>query len=135
MEMHEIVDQLDAHIEQLRKVRSLLADTAAPIRQKPGRPLGSGKALPPAKVNAVGAGKVADKPSPARTLSAATRQRIAAAQKARWAKFKAAPKKVARNPVRKTEATAVAKHTNSKTAAPKTAPVKRTISAKKAAIG
>jgi chorismate mutase len=134
MEMREIVDQIDAQIARLQKVRTLLADTAAPSRRKPGRPSGSGKVLPPAKVNAVGAEKVAGKPSPVRTLSAEARQRMATAQRARWAKSKAASKKAAKKPVRKTEVTAVAKPTKPKTAAPKTTPVKKATSVKKAGV-
>ena len=132
MDMQEIIDQIDAQIAQLQKVRTLLANAASPIRRKPGRPSGSAKVISSARPNAVGTEKVAGKPSSIRTLSVEARQRIAAAQKARWAKSKAASKKTAKKNVRKAAATPIAKNPRPKIVAPKTAPVRKAVSAKKA---
>lgn len=124
--------QIDAQIAQFQKVRGLLADTASPIRRKPGRPSGSAKVMPPAKPNAVGIEKVAGKPSSIRTLSVEARQRIAAAQKARWDKSKAALKKAAKKNLRKAAASTIANNPRPKIVAPKTAPVKKAAAAKRA---
>lgn len=67
--MHEIVQILDAEIARLQEVRAVLTD-------------GQVKAITPNK----------RKPTH-RKMSAAAKARIAAAQRARWAKVKAAQKK------------------------------------------
>ncbi len=132
MDMQEIIHQIDAQIAQFQEVRTLLADTASPIRRKPDRPSGSAKVMPPARPNAVGLEKVAGKPSSIRPLSVEAQQRIATAQKARWAKFKAASKSATKKNVRKAATTPLAKNPRPKIVAPKTAPVTKAVSAKKA---
>ncbi len=128
-----IIDQIDAQIVQLQKVRALLADTATPIRRKPGRPAGSGKVAPRATANAARVEKMVSTPVAVRTLSAEARERIATAQRARWAKSKAASKKAAKL-LRRAEGEVAAKQIKPKTIAPKTAPVKKAVFAKKAGI-
>jgi hypothetical protein len=73
METNAIVAAIDAEIRRLQDARALLAGDAAEKRS-PGRPKGS--AAGPKK----------------RLLSPEARARIAAAQKARWAKAKKAGK-------------------------------------------
>ncbi len=88
--------------------------------------------MPTVKAKAVGL-EDGQQAIPIRTLSPEARERIATAQRARWAKSKAASKKAAKL-LGKAEGEAVAKHTKPKTGAPKTAPVKKALSAKKAGI-
>lgn len=71
METSKLVADIDAEIERLQKARALL--NGAEAKRKPGRPA---NATSPKK----------------RTMSAEGRARIAAAQKARWAKTKKAAK-------------------------------------------
>ena len=74
MEISKIVEELDAEIGRLTQVRNLLAG-------------GNGDNVPSLDVTR--------KPGKKRTLSAEARERIAAAQRARWAKKKKAAKKAA----------------------------------------
>ncbi|HEY4050342.1 MAG TPA: hypothetical protein VGM27_26050 [Acidobacteriaceae bacterium] len=85
MNRNDIVLTIDAEIAQLQQAKALLTGTSSDT--KPGRRTaraGSGKATSfnPPNFDA--------KPRKRRALSAAARARIAAAQKARWAKFKKA---------------------------------------------
>jgi len=72
MDTTEIIDTLDAEIARLEQVRTLLNGHTAPVKR--GRPIAS---------NATTTTK-----APRRKMSAEGRARIAAAQKARWAKAK-----------------------------------------------
>jgi hypothetical protein len=72
MDTTEIIQTIDAEIARLEKARSLLnGDTTSPTKR--GRPPGS---------------SVTARAKPRRKMSAEGRARIAAAQKARWAKAK-----------------------------------------------
>ena len=89
MDTNEIVLAIHAEISRLQQAKALLTDTSSltHAKRKPGRPANgsrSGKATSfnPADFDA--------KPRKRRGISAAGRARIAAAQKARWAKFKKA---------------------------------------------
>jgi hypothetical protein len=89
MNTNDIVLAIDAEISRLQQAKALLTDTSnlSHAKRKPGRP-----------VAASGSGKVtSSKPSEfnvmsrkRRGMSDAGRARIAAAQKARWARFKKA---------------------------------------------
>jgi hypothetical protein len=71
METTHILAEIDTEIQRLQQVRTLLSGATA--KRGPGRPAGS---LTPKK----------------RHLSAEARERIAAAQRKRWAKLKKAAK-------------------------------------------
>ncbi len=99
MTTNEIVAALDEEIKLLERAKALLSE-GEPAKRQPGRPKGStSKQTSPAEIAA--------KPRP--TMSASSRERIAAAQRARWARQKgrAAPKEAA--PVKKTGAKQSAK--------------------------
>jgi hypothetical protein len=74
METIQILAEINAEIERLEKVRTLLS--GVPAKRGPGRPATSSIAAAPKK----------------RHLSAEARERIAAAQRKRWAKVKKAAK-------------------------------------------
>jgi hypothetical protein len=80
----EILAAIDEEISRLEQVRQLLSDSGNG-RAKRGRP-----AVVPATAFPFGAATVGAPPKKRRKLSAAGRARIAAAQKARWAKLKKA---------------------------------------------
>jgi hypothetical protein len=87
MNTNDIILAIDTEISRLQRAKALLTDTfnLTHAKRKPGRPAttsGSGKATSfnPADFDA--------KPKTRRGMSAAGRARIAAAQKARWARFK-----------------------------------------------
>ena len=80
MNIRDIVLEIDDEIIKLQQVKALLAGTSTTEMRKPGQ-----------AANASLAGKARTK----RTLSAEARERIAAAQRARWAKSKKAAKKAA----------------------------------------
>jgi hypothetical protein len=82
MDTNSIVSEIDAEISRLHQVRALLTGTSTTAKRKPGRPAGTSL---PKKTKAV------------RSLSAEAREKIAAAQKARWAKSRKAAKKEVRN--------------------------------------
>jgi hypothetical protein len=73
MEINHIITEIDAEIARLQQAKDLLNGTTT--KRSPGRP----------------AAHIASGPTK-RTMSAAGRARIAAAQKARWAKVKKAAK-------------------------------------------
>lgn len=81
MSLESIFAEIDAEIERFKSARALLAEV--PTKRDPGRPNlgGSLKALP--------------KTRKGRRMSAEARARIAAAQKARWAKARKAAGKAA----------------------------------------
>jgi len=80
MSLENIVSAIDAEIAKLQQVKQLLG-SASPPKEGPGRP----------RRNAVAAVVPAKRKK--RRLSAAARAKIAAAQKARWAKVKRAKAK------------------------------------------
>jgi len=87
MNTNDIILTIDAEISRLQQAKALLTDTSTltGAKRKSGRPAttsGSGRAtsFTPADFDA--------KPRKRRGMSAAGRARIAAAQKARWARFK-----------------------------------------------
>jgi hypothetical protein len=112
MDTNDIVVEIDAEISRLQQARALLSSTATTVKRKPGRPAGASF---PSKTKAV------------HTMSAEARAKIAAAQKARWAKTKKAAKKEARA----VAATPAVKRATPNGVAPKTAPVKKAVTAKK----
>jgi hypothetical protein len=69
MEFSKLLSDIDAEIARLQQARALLS--GSDVKRKPGRPI---KAAKPKK----------------RTMSAEGKARIAAAQKARWAKARKA---------------------------------------------
>ena len=87
MNTNDIVLAIDAEISRLQQAKALLTDTSSLTRakRKPGRPVaasGERKATSskPAEFNVMSRKR--------RGMSDAGRARIAAAQKARWARFK-----------------------------------------------
>ena len=89
MNITKIIEQIDSQISKLQEARALLAGTVT--KNGPGRPKKGASALVPVKAK-----------SAKRVLSAEAKEKIAAAQKKRWAKARRASKKAA-----KAEATAV----------------------------
>lgn len=79
MNTSELVAGIDDEIARLRQVRALLGGRDGGVRRGSGRPATS---------FAYGA----NRPKKKRILSAAAREKIAAAQRKRWAKQKAAAK-------------------------------------------
>jgi hypothetical protein len=126
MNTNHIVLAIDAEIAQLQKAKALLTGTDITAKRKPGRPAG---ASAPSKATSFNPVEIADKPEKRRTMSAAGRAKIAAAQKARWAKSKRVAKKVARK-----AASAPAKKTvTAKSVARKTTQRKKAVSVKRPA--
>ena len=80
MNIQDIVVEIDVEISRLQQVKTLLTGASTTGKRKPGRP-----------ANASLAGKAKIR----RTLSVEAREKIAAAQRARWAKSKKAAKKAA----------------------------------------
>ena len=80
MAIADVIQQIDAEIAKLEEAKTLLSggSAVAPVKGKRGRPKGSG-----VKTISVKASKKTK-----RTMSPEARARIAAAQKARWAKAK-----------------------------------------------
>ena len=93
MVIDSILAQIDAEIAKLTQVRSLLANTgkiAATITERLTKK--APKAKKPAKVEKVAKPAKAAKAKKRRTLSPEARQRIADAQRKRWAAQKAKAK-------------------------------------------
>jgi hypothetical protein len=91
MATNDIILAIDAEISRLQQAKALLTDTSSltHAKRKPGRPTaasatGKATSFNPADFDA--------KPRKRRWMSDAGRARIAAAQKARWARFKKAAK-------------------------------------------
>jgi hypothetical protein len=80
MDTNEIIAQIDTEISRLQQAKDLLSGTTS-TKTKLGRPTASHNVAAPVAVK--------------HTMSAEGRARIAAAQKARWAKAKKAAKKAA----------------------------------------
>jgi hypothetical protein len=125
MNTNEIVSEIDAEILRLQQARVLLAGAETAIKRKPGSFAGIKS---PSRVTSFNPSDFAGKSKAVRTMSSEARARIAAAQKARWAKSKRAAKKAARDAA----AVSAPKPPIAKGRAKKTAAVKKTVSAKKA---
>ena len=80
MNTQHIVVEIDAEISKLQQVKALLSGISTTGKRKPVRPTNT---------------SLAGKARTRRTLSAEAREKIAAAQRARWAKSKKAAKKAA----------------------------------------
>ena len=80
MKIQDIVVEIDAEISRLQQVKALLAGTSTTEKRKPSRPTNT---------------SLSRKAKTKRTLSADAREKIAAAQRARWAKYRKAAKKAA----------------------------------------
>jgi hypothetical protein len=78
--LESILAEIDSEIRRLEGARALLIEV--PIKRGPGRPKSTAKPS-------------ADRPRKRRRMSAEGRARIAAAQKARWAKTRKSAGKVA----------------------------------------
>jgi hypothetical protein len=89
MNTSDIVLAIDVEIAQLQKVKVLLTGTDLTTKRKPGRTSAANKATSLNPAEFANAAK-------RRTMSAEGRAKIAAAQKARWAKSKRLAKKAAR---------------------------------------
>jgi hypothetical protein len=109
MNTNDILVEIDAEISRLQQARALLDGTGPSEKRRPGRPA---------------AASLAGSEGKRHTLSAEARERIAAAQRARWAKSKRAAKKAASN----SSATPTAKKSTAATSTTKKA-AKRTMSA------
>jgi hypothetical protein len=107
MNTNDIVVEIDAEISRLQQVRALLNGTGPTERRRAGHPAGSSV---PGKIK--------------RTLSTEAREKIAAAQRARWAKSR----KVARKVVESTSPAPTAKKSTA-AASPAKKAAKRTMSA------
>jgi nucleoid-associated protein YgaU len=94
MDTNDIIIEIDAQISRLLEAKALLVSPEITIRRKPGRP--SRANLSNGATSSIPA-KSAGKPVPKRIVSAEARAKMAAAQKARWAKTKRAAKKAARS--------------------------------------
>ena len=97
MKTSDIVFAIDAEIAQLQKVKALLAGTSLTTKRKPGRPAGAGAPNKATSFNPVNFAKKSTR----RTMSVEGRAKIAAAQRARWAKSKRVAKKTASAPASK----------------------------------
>jgi hypothetical protein len=88
MNTNDIVLKIDAEIARLQEAKTLLTGTSSVTRttrkRRHAATSGSGQA------NSFNSAQFAAKPRKRRALSAEARARIAAAQKARWAKFRKA---------------------------------------------
>ncbi len=99
MAIENLISEIDAEIARLEQARALLSRSGAPAPKRRGRPAGAAPTHKPAK----------------RVMSAEARERIAAAQRKRWAKQKAAAKQAAKAPAK------AAKKASAKKAAAKAA--------------
>jgi hypothetical protein len=91
MDIRGILAALDAEIEQLQRARTLLSGPSPqPKRGRPAKARTKAASFNPAEF----AAKVPKR----RTMSAAGRARVAAAQRARWAALKAGGKKAETKP-------------------------------------
>jgi hypothetical protein len=126
MNTSDIVLAIDAEIVLLQTVKALLTGAELVTKRKPGRPAG---ASAPNKATSFNPVEFAKKPEKRRTLSAEGRAKIAAAQKARWAKSKRAAERAAH----KAASSPAKKAGTAKTVARKTAQVKKAGVVKKSA--
>jgi hypothetical protein len=84
MDTQSIVVEIDAEISRLQRVKALLSDTSTDGQRKPRRTVSS--SLPGESTTRY-------------TMSPEARAKMAAGQKARWAKFRSAAKKKARSTI------------------------------------
>ena len=91
MNTGDIIFAIDSEIAKLQKVKTLLTDTDLTTKRKPGRPTGAGAPKRATSFNPVEFAKKSTR----RIMSAEGRAKIAAAQRARWAKSKRVAKKTA----------------------------------------
>jgi hypothetical protein len=126
MNISDIVLAIDAEITQLQKVKALLTDTDTTVQRKLGRPAGVSS---PNKATSFNSAEFAEKPTKRHTMSAEARAKIAAAQKARWAKSKKAAKKATRK-----ASTISAEKTAVKTVTRKVDPLKKIVTEKRSAL-
>jgi len=91
MNTNDIILMIDAEISRLQQAKALLTQTSslAPATRKPGRPAA---AAGESKATSFHPADFDSETTKRRRLSAEGRARIAAAQKARWARFKSAAK-------------------------------------------
>jgi hypothetical protein len=113
MDTNDIVIEIDAEISRLQQARTLLSGPDTTVKRKPGRPAGTRF---PSKTKAV------------HSMSTEARAKMAAAQKARWAKARKAAKKATPS----VGGAAAARSVSPNRVVPKTAPAKKAASAKKA---
>ena len=116
MNVSGMLAELNQEIARLTQIRDLL-EQKAPSKPGPGRPKGSGKQ----------ADSEVSEPAPKRTMSAEGREKIAAAQRKRWAAGKKASTSMpaalpAKSPAAKP---AAKKAVSAKKAAPKPPPAKK----------
>lgn len=127
MTIDDIVVQIDSQILRLQQVRALLAGTDSIAKRKPGRPASG---APSAKAISIEHTKIAGKIKHRRTMSVQAREKIAAAQRARWAKSRRAAKKEGRSAAVSTVAKTSAIKTT-KTGGPrKTVPARKGVPSK-----
>jgi hypothetical protein len=88
-ERHQLAASLREIVAQANQLLSQLGEPVAMIGRKRGRPAGRGPGRPPGKVKASRKGPGRPK---RRRMSAEARAKIAAAQKARWARQRAEKK-------------------------------------------
>jgi hypothetical protein len=93
MNTNDIILSIDAEISRLQQARVLLAQASSPMpaKRKPGRPVATSTSTSN-KAISFNPADLKTKTPKRRKISAAGRARIAAAQKARWAKTKATAK-------------------------------------------
>jgi hypothetical protein len=96
MNISDIVLEIDAEIAQLQKVKELLTGDDVGAKRREGRP-GSKVPSKSVKTTSSTSRKSVGKGRGTRTMSAEGRSRIAAAQKARWAKSRRGAKTTVRN--------------------------------------
>jgi hypothetical protein len=87
MNTNDIVLTIDAEISRLQQAKALLTDTSSLTQRKPGRHSATSKS---SKATSFNPAEFDAKPRKRRALSAEARAKMAAAQKARWARFKKA---------------------------------------------
>jgi hypothetical protein len=84
MNTNDIILTIDAEISRLQRAKALLTDTFT-AKRKPGRPAAASAS---GKATSFNPAEFDTRPRKRVGMSAAGRARIAAAQKARWARFK-----------------------------------------------
>jgi hypothetical protein len=87
MNTNEIVLTIDAEISRLQQAKALLSDTSSLTQRKPRRQAATSGS---SKATSFNPAEFDGKPRKRRALSAEARAKMAAAQKARWARFKKA---------------------------------------------
>jgi len=111
MNIEEIIEHIDSEISKLQEARSLLVGSDSRMARGPGHP----------KKKATVARILAVKPAK-RVMSAEGKARIAAAQKARWAKAGKTAKAPAKRAITRKSAKKAVKATPAKSAAPTSTP-------------